>query len=153
MRILVVTAVAALVVVVAGVALLGGESDRSDVAEFDVVPPDGSRARGVAFLERRGERTRGLVVVWGLPPNSDHAVHFHGPNSSCGTKADPVAVHPDLRADGDGVAYARVDVVTEEPLLDGGFYYNVHEGPSRRTDSPEIACGDVEPRRAEASGD
>jgi hypothetical protein len=99
--------------------------------------------RGAAFLEQDGDRLNGFVVVWGLEPGSAHAVHFHGPDSACGAKADPVAVHPDLRADARGVAYAKVDVTVERDLLDGGFYYNVHEGPSRQAENPEIACGDI----------
>ncbi len=33
---------------------------------------------------------------------------------------------------------------------DGGFYYNVHEGPSRQADNPEIACGDLPTLSTEA---
>lgn len=100
---------------------------------------------GVAFFEQDGKQTRGFVVVWGLEPNSEHAVHFHGPDSACGTKADPVAVHPDLRANRGGVAYTQVDVAAEHELLSGGFYYNVHEASSREAENPEIACGDIAP--------
>jgi hypothetical protein len=85
----------------------------------------------------------GHVVVWGLEPNTEHAVHFHGPDSRCGAKADPVAVHPDLRADADGVAYAEIDIAPDRGLLGGGFYYNVHAGPSSEAENPEIACGDI----------
>jgi hypothetical protein len=78
-------------------------------------------------------------------------VHFHGPDSRCGTKADPVAVHPDLRADDDGVAYAEIDIEADRRLLGGGFYYNVHEGPSSKADNPEIACGDIASGRTAAA--
>ncbi len=99
--------------------------------------------RGIGFFEQDGGRLTGFVAVWGLEPNSEHAVHFHGPHSSCGTKADPVAVHPDLKADGDGIAYTNVELRAEQRLLRGGFYYNVHERSSRVADNPEIACGDI----------
>ena len=56
-----------------------------------------------------------------------------------------MAIHPDLTADGDGIAYAEVDIAAEPRLLGGGYYYNVHEGPSSQADNPEIACGDIEP--------
>ena len=102
-----------------------------------------STVSGVGFLEQEGERVTGFVAVWGLEPGSEHAVHFHGPSSECGAKADPVAVHPDLKADEDGVAFTSVDLTAEQELLEGGFYYNVHEGPSSQAENPEIACGDL----------
>jgi hypothetical protein len=63
-----------------------------------------------------------------------------------------VAVHPDLRADANGVAFADVEVAAEQELLGGGFYYNVHEGPSRLADNPEIACADLRRSGAAAAG-
>jgi hypothetical protein len=54
-----------------------------------------------------------------------------------------VAAHPDLKADGEGVAYGTVELRAEQSVLRGGFYYNVHEGPSRVADNPEIACGEI----------
>lgn len=130
----------ALLAVVAGAAWLDG--DGVTRAGFRI-SGDEPGLRGAAFLEQDGDRLNGFIVVWGLEPGSVHAVHFHGPDSGCGAKADPVAVHPDLRADARGVAYATVDVTVERDLLDGGFYYNVHEGPSRQAENPEIACGDI----------
>jgi hypothetical protein len=112
---------------------------------------NGSGVQGVGHFEQNGERLTGFVALWGLEPNSDHAVHFHGPDSRCGMKADPVAAHPDLKADETGVAFTNVDLRVERNLLRGGFYYNVHEGPSRLADNPEIACGDLSPRSARAA--
>jgi hypothetical protein len=141
------------VVVVAAVAgaawLADGDGDAAAANGVRLAGEPG--VEGVAFFEQDGERLTGYVVVWGLDPNSEHAVHFHGPDSSCGTKADPVAVHPDLRANANGVAFAGVEVASEEELLDGGFYYNVHEGPSRVADNPEIACADLAPADAAAA--
>jgi hypothetical protein len=112
---------------------------------------DDPNVRGVGFFEQEDDRMTGFVAVWGLEPNTEHAVHFHGPDSECGTKADPVAAHPDLRADENGVAYTDVDLTAEQPLLTGGFYYNVHEGPSSQAENPEIACGDLMPDDASAA--
>jgi hypothetical protein len=72
-------------------------------------------------------------------------VHFHGPDSACGRKADPVAVHPDLEAGRDGVAAVRLDVGAPATAVAAGTYYNVHAGPSSEPDNPEIACANVEP--------
>ena len=142
--------VTAAAVVVAGlVGLIAGTTwfDGDEPAESAGIrlAGNGSGVRGVGFFEQDGERLTGFVAVWGLEPNSEHAVHFHGPDSSCGTKADPVAVHPDLKADRDGIAYMNVELTAEQRLLRGGFYYNVHEGPSRVADNPEIACADIGP--------
>ena len=158
---LVVLAVAVLVAVLVGVVAGTRWLDDDGPADTAGVRIAGNEAgvRGVGFFEQDGERLTGFVAVWGLEPNSEHAVHFHGPDSSCGAKADPVAVHPDLRADRDGIAYASVNLTAKQRLLRGGFYYNVHVGPSRLADNPEIACGDLGPtavgsasRRAPAPG-
>jgi hypothetical protein len=138
-------AVLLLVAVVSAVVFLGDEEDGSGQVADVRLEGDEPGVRGVAHFEQDGEEMTGYVVVWGLEPNSEHAVHFHGPDSSCGTKADPVAVHPDLQADGNGVAFTEVDLSADRPLLDGGFYYNVHEGSSRLAENPEIACGDLGP--------
>ncbi len=135
-------ALAALIVIVGGIVWLGDDGGQPQAADVQI-EANGSEAEGVAHFEQDGSQMTGFVVVWGLEPGSVHAVHFHGPDSGCGAKADPVAVHPDLRADGNGVAYTRVDLTAEQELLDGGYYYNVHEGPSRLADNPEIACGDI----------
>ena len=142
------------VVVGAGVALLavlvlvvGGSALLDDDAGAEMaglrLEGDDPNVRGAGFFEQDGDRMTGFVAVWGLEPNTEHAVHFHGPNSECGTTADPVAAHPDLRADEDGVAFASVDLEAEQSLLEGGFYYNVHAGPSSQAENPEIACGDL----------
>jgi hypothetical protein len=135
---------ALLVAAVAAATLLDDDGDRAEVAGIRI-GREPSPVRGVGHFEQDGERLTGFVVVWGLEPSSTHAVHFHGPESSCGTKADPVALHPDLTADGDGVAYTEVDIAAEPQLLDGGYYYNVHEGPSSQAENPEITCGDIAP--------
>lgn len=136
--------VALLVVAVTATRWLDDDGGSTDVAGLRLTG-DAADVRGVGHFEQDGERLTGFVVLWGLEPRSTHAVHFHGPNSRCGSGADPVAVHPDLKADDDGVAYANVDIRAESRLLDSGYYYNVHAGPSRVAENPEIACGDLGP--------
>ena len=117
--------------------------DEQTVAELEIEPSTTGGPRGVGLMRQRGRRVSGSVVVWGLEPGSRHAVHFHGPDSSCGTKADPVAVHPDLEADDEGVASAQLDIAAPNDMLRPGFYYNIHAESSAVSDNPEIACGDV----------
>jgi hypothetical protein len=152
MRVVVGAGIALLAVLALGVgaAALLDDDDPAQAVGFRLEGDDPS-VQGVGFFEQDGGQMTGFVAVWGLEPNTAHAVHFHGPNSECGTNADPVAVHPDLRADEDGVAFTSVDVTVEEPLLEGGFYYNVHEGPSSQAENPEIACGELEPADASAA--
>jgi hypothetical protein len=130
---------------IAVAALAGDGGDGRTVAELDVEPSAAGGPRGAALLTYDEGRLRGRVVVVGLEPGSAHAVHFHGPDSSCGEKAEPVAIHPDLEAGPDGVASAHVDVETAMNVLRPGFYYNVHAAPATVADNPEIACGDVRP--------
>jgi hypothetical protein len=142
----IVLAIAAVVaVLVAVVGATGWLDDDDGAAKVAGVRLAGTEpvVQGAGFFEQDGEHLTGFIAVWGLEPNSDHAVHFHGPDGRCGTKADPVAAHADLKADGNGIAYANVDLSAEQDLLGGGFYYNVHEGPSRVADNPEIACVDI----------
>ena len=141
---------AVLVLVVGASSLLDDDGAEAQAAGIRLAGEDSS-VQGIGFFEQEGERMTGFVAVWGLEPNTAHAVHFHGPNSECGAKADPVAVHPDLRADEDGVASANVDLTAEQALLTGGFYYNVHEGPSSQAENPEIACGDLGPESVSAA--
>jgi hypothetical protein len=125
----------------------GDEATATQSAELQIQPTTSGGPRGVGLLLQQGGRVSGSVVVWGLEPGSLHAVHFHGPDSSCGTKADPVAVHADLEADDDGVASVQVDIAAPDDMLRPGFYYNVHAESSAVSDNPEIACGDVLPSR------
>jgi hypothetical protein len=115
------------------------------VGELQLRPTSADAPRGVGLFRQTGMRLRGWVVVWGLEPRSRHAVHFHGPNSACGRKADPVAVHADLVADAYGVAHVTVSVRSRVQVLRRGFYYNVHAMPSSAAENPEIACADVVP--------
>jgi hypothetical protein len=117
------------------------------VAELQIRPTVANGPRGVGLFRQTGASVRGWVVVWGLAPRSRHAVHFHGPDSFCGQKADPVAAHADLVADARGVAYTTVKIRSPVQVLRKGIYYNVHARPLTADENPEIACANVVPIR------
>jgi hypothetical protein len=138
---------ATLVIAAAGLA-----SDRhlaadaaTTVAELQIRPTVPNGPRGVGLFRQTGRTLRGWVVVWGLEPRTRHAVHFHGPRSTCGKKADPVAAHQDLVADARGVAYATARIRSPVQVLRKGIYYNVHALPLTAAENPEIACANVTP--------
>jgi hypothetical protein len=138
-------AVGVAVAVFASIAFAVLRQDREVVAELELEPSSPGGPEGAGTIRHGDGRLTGWIVVWGLEPGSRHAVHFHGPDSACGAKADPIAAHADLEADADGVATARLDMAAPASVLERGVYYNVHAGPSTRSDNPEIACGDVSP--------
>ncbi len=125
--------------------VLREDADETTIAELEIRPSSAGGPEGAGVLRHRDGRLTGWVVVSGLEPRTRHAVHFHGPNSSCGTKADPVAIHPDLEANAAGVATARIDIAVPSNILRPGYYYNVHAADSTASENPEIACGDVVP--------
>ena len=132
------------------VAAVGLAADREvaqgvAVGELQIRPAVANGPRGVGLFRQSGANLRGWVAVWGLRPRSRHAVHFHGPNSSCGQKADPVAAHADLVADARGVAYSTVKIRSRVQVLRKGIYYNVHAKPVTAAENPEIACANVVP--------
>jgi len=140
-------AIASLIVVTAGFA-----SDRElaaatrlAVGELQIRPSIATGPRGVGLFRQTGASLRGWVAVWGLAPRSRHAVHFHGPKSACGRKADPVAAHADLVANRRGLAFATVTIRSRVQVLRKGFYYNVHARPFTAAENPEIACANVVP--------
>lgn len=146
------TLIALAIIATLPVAAAGFASDREvasgtgvAVGELQLRPDAAGAPRGAGLFRQTGERLRGWVVVWGLEPRSRHAVHFHGPKSACGRKADPVAAHADLVANARGVAYATVGVRSRLQVLRKGFYYNVHAKPSSAAENPEIACANVVP--------
>ena len=147
------TSLVALVIIVALPVTAAGFASSREVAqgtavavgELQLRPTVAGGPQGVGLFRQTGARLHGWVVVWGLEPRSRHAVHFHGPNSACGRKAEPVAAHGDLVADERGVAYAKVSVRSRVQVLRRGFYYNVHAKPSSAAENPEIACANVVP--------
>jgi hypothetical protein len=146
------TSIAVAIIATLALAAAGFAADREvaaatsmAVGELQLRPTNAGGPRGVGLFRQAGARLRGWVVVWGLEPRSRHAVHFHGPKSACGQKADPVATHADLVADAQGVAYATVRIRSRLQVLRNGFYYNVHAKPASASENPEIACANVVP--------
>ncbi len=139
--------VASLLVVAATFASDRDAASRSatTVGELQIRPSIANGPRGAALFRQTGASLRGWVVVWRLVPRSRHAVHFHGPKSACGEKADPVAAHADLVADARGVAFATVKIRSRVQVLRKGIYYNVHARPFTAEENPEIACANVVP--------
>ena len=139
--------VASLLVVAATFASDRDAASRSatTVGELQIRPSIANGPRGAALFRQTGASLRGWVVVWRLAPRSRHAVHFHGPKSACGEKADPVAAHADLVADARGVAFATVKIRSRVQVLRKGIYYNVHARPFTAEENPEIACANVVP--------
>lgn len=125
--------------------VLRDDAAETTIADLEIQPAEAGGPQGAGVLRHRDGRLSGWVIVSGLEPNTRHAVHFHGPNSSCGTKADPVAIHPDLEADSNGLATAQLDIAAPTNILRPGYYYNVHAEDSTVADNPEIACGDLVP--------
>ena len=146
------TLIALAIVTTLAVAAAGIASDRevaqgtpTAVGELQIRPSIANGPRGAGLFRQTGSNVRGWVVVWNLAPRTRHAVHFHGPSSSCGEQADPVAAHADLVADARGVAYAAVKIRSRVQVLRKGIYYNVHARPLTATENPEIACANVVP--------
>lgn len=144
-RSLVIAAVVALTV--GGIVIAGARAAQPSrvVAGVLLEPTAGSGVRGTAFFRQEGRRLSGWVAVWGLAPNSAHAVHFHGPNASCAKTAPAVAAHADLVADANGLAFARFRTRGEQLVLRRGFYYNVHAKGAAEGTSPDISCGNIVP--------
>jgi hypothetical protein len=145
-RSLVVAGVAALALGGILIAGAGGATQPARVVAGVLLHPSAeSGVRGAAFFRQEGERLSGWVAVWGLAPNSAHAVHFHGPNASCAKAGPAVAAHADLVADASGVAFASFRTRSELLVLHRGFYYNVHAKPTAEGSSPDISCGNIVP--------
>jgi hypothetical protein len=148
-RSLVVAGVVALSVGGILVAGAGGAAQPTRVVAGALLQPTGeSGVRGAAFFRQEGTRLSGWVVVWGLPPDSAHAVHFHGPNASCAKSGPPVAAHADLVADENGVAFRSFRTTSELMVLRRGFYYNVHALPAAQGTSSDISCANIVPSAA-----
>jgi hypothetical protein len=146
LRALIAAGVAA--IVLGGIAIVGADGATQPsrvVAGVLLRPKAESGVRGAAFFRQEGVRLSGWVTVWSLPPNTAHAVHFHGPNSSCAKVGPPVAAHVDLVADANGVAFTSFRTQAGMLVLRRGFYYNVHAQPAAAGSSPDISCGNIAP--------
>ncbi|MBA3420876.1 MAG: hypothetical protein H0U12_03120, partial [Thermoleophilaceae bacterium] len=134
--------------VVAGVAIavvvlfLGREQ-----VDFELLPVNPGGPIGVAHLEQDGDRLRGRLVVWGLGPGSRHLAHLSGPSAACRPQVRQVRrralVLPELVADPNGVAFARLDVRVSEDVVEPGYYLMVYSGPRSAAGNARVACGDL----------
>ena len=70
-------------VAVAALASIGMTATKSTAGSTSAGVPltviGGSRAKGLAFFQLRGQSLKYSVVVYNLTPNTRHAVHIHGP--------------------------------------------------------------------------
>lgn len=145
-RIAVLAAAALLLALAATGAGSAAPAATGTVAAIQLKPVGGSGVQGVAFLQQKGKKVTGWVVVWGLEPGSTHAMHIHGPNGSC-TKGTGVAVgFPDLVADAQGVAFAKLSGDAKTQTLKKGFYLNVHVYSSEEIQTKGLdatTCGNM----------
>jgi hypothetical protein len=80
----------------------------------------------------------------GLPPNGEHAAHFHvAEGARCDTNAPVVYPLTTVRVDGAGVGTSATTVTLrpEQPLRAGHAYLNVHQSP---TGGPGVICANVD---------
>jgi len=125
-----------------------------------------SDAHGKASLRQDGDKLTGTITVAGLEPNSRHAEHLHGPDGSCEPKkmvSNMAVVLPDLVANSQGEATAKVDFTVHQQVVEPGYFIMVHEEPTPAAErdqigsapaspafmqalstNPGILCGDVE---------
>lgn len=140
-------AVVAAVVTAAFVGVGGGATVTGTVAAIKLNPKGAEGAQGVAFLHQVGKKVTGWVVVWGLEPNSEHAMHVHGPKGSCTKDAGVVVPFADLKADADGVAFAQISGTGNGgQVLKKGFYLNVHDYKTADLASKgfeAVSCGNI----------
>ena len=132
----------------AGAAIaLAAVSSRADRADFELIPINPGGPVGLAHLEQDGKRLRGRIAVWGLGPGSRHLAHLSGPGASCRPEARQVrrraVVLPELVADPNGVAFARVSATAPEDVVRPGYYLMVYSGPRSVRGNARVACGDV----------
>jgi len=142
--------VAAAVVTIAAAVLAGiggGATVTGTVAAIKLNPKGQEAAQGVAFLHQVGKKVTGWVVVWGLDPNSEHAMHIHGPNGSCTKDANVVVPFADIKSDAKGVAFAQISGTGKGgQVLKKGFYLNVHDYKTADLGTKgleAVACGDI----------
>jgi hypothetical protein len=91
-----------------------------------------------------GGQLRVELRLTGLPPNGEHAAHFHiAEGARCDTNAPVVYPLTTVRVDGAGVGTSATTVTLrpEQPLRAGHAYLNVHQNP---TGGPGVICANVD---------
>jgi len=132
----------------AGAAIaLAAVSPRAVRADFELLPVNPGGPVGLAHLEQDGNRLSGRVAVWGLGPGSRHLAHLSGPDAACRPEGRQVrrraVILPELVADPNGVAFARVGATVAEDVVRPGYYLMVYSGPRSAPGNARVACGDV----------
>jgi hypothetical protein len=115
-------------------------------AAWELTPFEAGGPVGVAYAEQDGSRVRGWLAVWGLRPASGHAVHLGPTGANCvAERPDPVLRVPAVRADENGVAFARFALEADpgQDVVDRRWALTVHTGERLR--SARAACGSAEP--------
>lgn len=94
---------------------------------------------GMAMLRQHGDSVVGKIVVSGLEPGSVHANHLHGEapgDTPKGCFADDghstrhITDNPDLVANSQGVAYARINTTVSERVIRRGTFWMIHMNPT-----------------------
>jgi hypothetical protein len=137
----------ALVPVVVFAVLLFATTRDPARADFELLPLNPGGPVGVAQLQQEDDRLEGRIVVWGLGPGSRHLVHLRGPGAACrpeGAQRAPRALAlPELVADPNGVAFARVRARAEDDVVEPGHLLMVFAGPGAARANTRVACGDL----------
>lgn len=116
----------------------------SGPTDFELQPLNPGGPVGLAHLEQDGDRVRGRVAVWGLGPGSRHRVELRAGACPGGERAaSAVVTLPQLVADPNGVAFARVSARAEENVLEAGRYLMVYSGPGDPAANARVSCGDL----------
>jgi|RhiMetdeSRZDD1v2_1073273.scaffolds.fasta_scaffold11220_7 Cu/Zn superoxide dismutase len=138
---------AVIAAVAASIATAGGpRRPPTRIAAIELTPGTSGGPQGVAYLKQKGNKVSGWFVVWGLPPNTTHAWHIHGPNGACAPASrnkDPIASGTDAVADANGVAFKKVSITIATQIIKRGFYLNVHELSSEAGVGAGITCGNI----------
>lgn len=118
-----------------------------EFADFELLPVNPGGPVGVAQLEQEDDRLSGRIAVWGLGPGSRHLAVVSGPGAACVPESEQTPrralVLPELVADPNGVAFARVDARAREDVVEPGYYVMVYSGPASARPNTRVACGDL----------
>jgi hypothetical protein len=142
LAILAVTGVVALAVLLLIAA--GCDEERAPTAGLELTPVNAGGPVGLAHLEAADGRARGWLAVWGLGPGSGHRAELRGPEARCPrAEGDTLAALPDLTADENGVAFARLDLPLGGDALATGNQLMVYANPRRSRGNARVACGQI----------
>ncbi|MGI8804391.1 MAG: hypothetical protein ACR2IN_01595 [Thermoleophilaceae bacterium] len=113
--------------------------------DFELLPVNPGGPVGLAHLEQDGDRVRGRIAVWGLGPGSRHLAELRtGACRPDGKQtAAVVSALPQLVADPNCVAFARVDARALNNAVEPGHYLMVYSGPGPARANARVSCGDL----------